>query len=424
MKTFQKHTTKLSYVFGKVLLRACCALPLMGYDTIDEALKNGITQGDVGFVTDYLKPDYADISNNLQDAYYLAITMGIQYRSAFYKNMRLSVGFRAAYPIWQWHRNSFWGPSSGDTTYIKRGDMSLDFDPLNRVLLSDTYLEYFDGDTSIKGGRFFIENEWISNQVDGFWIRNRSLQDLMLEFFWIGQYGEVTPTQMTAFTQPEPHHSGYFYTAAKYYLGDMFWAKLYLFSAYSVAFGMGTSANFEYKFSSSKIGLTFNTAGSFEFENGSKWLNAQKTIKGGDGIDLDVQFYVEGKIKNASIGLDLGYIQTGKYSGWGSLNLLNNTISPLGIGNVFNSGITDTSLFYGNLYTTFDAITLSLLYGTASFVNKSLGSKHFRQNEIDFQMSFNFTNNVSAFFNVYNTHLGNQAIPTTTEVQGGFKLSF
>lgn len=408
----------------RFLLPPLLALPILAYDSIDEALKNGITQGDVGFVTDYLTPSYKDSANYIQEAYYLAVTMGITYRSAFYKNMRLSVGFRAAYPLWQLHKDTIWGISAGDPSRIQKGDMALDFDPFNRVLLSDTYLEYFDGDTSIKGGRFFVENEWMSNQVDGLWVRNRSLQDLMLEFLWIGQYGEVTPTTMTAFMEPEPHHSGYFYTAAKYYFRDIFWAKFYMFSAYSVAFGMGTSANVEYKFSSSKVGLTLNTAGSFEFENGSKWLDSTRTIRGGDGIDFDAKFYIEGKVKGVTIGLDLGYIQTGKYSGWGSLDFLNSTASPLGLGYVFNDGIVDTSLFYANLYTTFDAITLSLLYGTASFVNKSLGVKHYRQNEIDFTMGFNFTNNVSAFFNVYNTHLGNVAIPTTTEVQAGIKLSF
>ncbi|WP_027327622.1 hypothetical protein [Helicobacter pametensis] len=408
----------------KFLFAPLILLPIWGYENIDEALKNGITQGDVGFVTDYLKPDYRDEDNNIQDAYYLAITMGINYRSAFYKNMRLSVGFRAAYPLWQWHKNSLWGPSNGDSTYIKRGDMSLDFDPLYRVILSDTYLEYFDGDTSIKGGRFYLENEWASNQVDGLWVRNRSLENLMLEFLWIGQYGEATPTTITAFGEPEPNHSGYFYTASKYYLKDILWAKFYMFSAYSVAFGMGSSANVEYRFSSSKLGLTLHAAGSFEFENGAKWLDKAKGIRGGDGIDFDAKFYIQSKINGIDIGLDLGYIQSGKYSGWGSLALLNNTISPLGIGNVFNQGIVDTSLFYATLSTSFDAITLSLLYGTASFVNPQIAAKHYRQNEVDFMMSFNFTNKVSAFFNVYNTHLGNQAIPTTTELQAGVRLFF
>lgn len=403
---------------------ALFSLGAMAYDSIDEALKNGITQGSVGSLNNYLKPNYNDPALNMQDAYYNAITMGMIYRSAFYKNMRLSVGFRAAYPVWQWHRNSNWGLSSGENTYIKRGDMSLDFDPFYRVLLDDTYLEYFDGDTSIKLGRFYLENEWASNQVDGFWIRNRSLESLMLEFFWIKEYAEITPIKMTAFVQPEPHKSGYFYTAAKYYFQDLFWTKFYLFSAYSVALGIGMSANMEYKFSSSKIGLTLNTARSFEFANGAKWLNAQRSIKGGDGIDFDAKFYVESKLNHTLLGFNLGYIQTGKYSGWGSLNQLNNTISPLGIGNVFKHGILDTSLFYATLYTSIDSVSLALLYGSASFIKQSLGLKHYRQNEIDLMMKFNFSQNVSAFLNLYNTHLGNIAIPNATQFQAGLTLSF
>ena len=295
----------------------------------------------------------------------------------------------------------------------------------NRVILSDTYLEYFDGDTDIKMGRFLIANEWMDNQVDGLWIRNRSLENLMLEFYWLGRYGTASATEIQSFAEPEPHHSGYFYTAAKYYFKDLLWVKFYMFSAYSVAFGMGASANVEYKFSSSKVGLTLNTAGSFEFNNGSKWItNGNRRISGGDGIDFDSKFYVEGNVKNVSIGFNLGFIQTGKNSGWGSLNLINNTISPLGIGYIFEKGIVDTSLFYATLYTKIDKINLSLLYGTASFKNKFLNSKSHRQNEINFTMGFNFTNNISSFFNIYNTHLGNSGIPNATQIQAGFNLSF
>lgn len=402
----------------KPLLPLLC-LPLLAYDSIDEALKNGITQGDVGFFTDYYKPNYKVInpSNDIyiQDAHYIALTMGIHYRSAFYKNMRLSVGFRGAYPIWQWHKNSIWGASPGDNYYIQRGDMALDFDPLYQMLLSDTYLEYFDGDTSIKAGRFYVENEWIANEVDGFWIRNRSLENLMLEFYWFERYGEATQTSMSAFTHPNDNYSGYFYTAAKYYWQDILWAKFYSFASYSVAFGLGASANAEYKFSTSKIGINLNTAGSFEFKNGAS---------GGDGIDFDTQLYVEGKAAGATIGFNLGYIQTGKYSGWGSLNMIDNTISPLGIGNVLESGIVDTTLFYGTLYTQIDRISLSLLYSTASFVKPNIGVKHYRQNEVDFSLGFDFTQNVKGFLNVYNTHLGNDIIPNATQVQASFTLSF
>lgn len=408
----------------KFFLFSISCLGAIAYDSIDEALKNGNTQGNVGSLNNYLKPNYNDPDLKMQNAYYNAITMGMIYRSAFYKNMRLSVGFRAAYPVWQWHRDSNWGLSNGENRYIKRGDMSLDFDPFYRVLLDDTYIEYFDGDTSVKLGRFYLENEWASNQIDGLWIRNRSLENLMLEFFWASQYAEITPIKMTAFIQPNSHKSGYFYTAAKYYFQDLFWTKFYMFSAYSVALGIGISANVEYKFSSSKIGLTFNTARSFEFANGTKWLNAQKNIKGGDGIDFDAKFYIESKLNRTLLGFNLGYIQTGKYSGWGSLNQLNDTISPLGIGNVFKRGILDTSLFYATLYTSIDALNFALLYGSASFVRQSLGNKYHRQNEIDLIIKFNFSQNVSAFLNLYNTHLGNSAIPNATQLQAGLTLSF
>lgn len=376
------------------------AIALEAYDNIDEALKNGISKGDVGLYTDYYDPFATSIANQfgMKDQSYIALTMGLQYRSAFYKNMRLSVGFRAAYSLWQWHK----------------GDINLDFDSSNPILLKDTYLEYFDGDTSIKVGRFFLENEWTSNQVDGLWVRNRSLENLLLELYWIDSYGDVTSTCMSAFSRYNPNWSGYTHASAKYSITSKdweFWSKIYTGFAYSVNYVLGATAGFEYKFSKSKIGLSLNTAGSFEFSNGAR---------GGDGVDFDMEFYVE----TSGVEFDLGYIQTGKHSGWGSLNRINNTISPLGVGNVLDSSLAlNTSVVYAGVSASFDQVTLGLLYGVGVFTSAIKGGRHL-QNEVDVAIQFNFTNNVAMFFNVYNTHLSNEVIPNVIQAQGGINLSF
>lgn len=375
-------------------------LTLGAYDNIDEALKNGVSKGDVSFYSDYYDPFATKIADNfgMKDQGYVALTMGLQYRSAFYKNMRLSVGFRAAYPLWQWHKD----------------DINLDFDSSNPILLKDTFLEYFDGDTAIKAGRFFVRNEWASNQVDGFWVRNRSLENLLLELYWIDSYGDVTPTSMSALTRYNPNWSGLTYAATKYSLTAKdweFWTKIYTSFAYSVNYVLGAGVGLEYRFLKSKIGLILNSAGSFEFSNGDSR---------GDGADFDAKFYVEG----AGVMFSFGYIQTGKESGWGSLNRINNTISPLGVGKVLDSSFAvNTSVIYAGLSGTFDQVTLGLLYGVGLFTSPIIGGDHI-QNEVDFTVGFNFTNNVSAFINVYNTHLGNDAIPNVIQIQGGFTLSF
>lgn len=386
-------------------------LSLSAYDNIDEALKNGVTKGSIGLFSDYYDPFATGISmtdsarrakifqeNNLQDASYVALTMELQYRSAFYKNMRFSIGFGSAFSLWQWHKD----------------DINLDFDSSAPVLLKDTFLEYFDGDTAIKAGRFFLQNEWVSNQVDGFWVRNRSLENLLLELYWIDSFGDVKGTSMSSFTRYNPNWSGLTYAATKYSLTTKnweFWAKLYTSFAYSVNYVLGAGAGVEYKFSKSKIGLTLNSAGSFEFSNGDDR---------GEGVDFDAKFYVEG----AGVLFSLGYIQTGKDSGWGSLNKINNTISPLGVGNVLDSSFAlNTSVIYAGLSGTFDQVTLGLIYGVGLFTSPLIGGDHI-QNEVDFAIGFSFTNNVSAFINVYNTHLGNDAIPNVIQIQGGINLSF
>lgn len=388
-------------------------LALGAYDNIDEALKNGITKGEVGLYTDYYDPFATRVANEfgMNDASYVALTMGLQYRSAFYKNMRFSVGFGSAFSLWQWHRNSIW---NNDPSNVRKGDINLDFDSTAPILLKDTYLEYFDGDTSIKTGRFFLANEWVSNQVDGFWVRNRSLDNLLLELYWLNSYGDVTSTCMSGFTQYNPNWSGQTYAAAKYNLTAKdweFWAKLYTSFAYSVNYVLGVTTGFEYKFSKNKIGLSLNTAGSFEFSNG---------VSGGDGVDFNMEFYAEG----AGFEFNLGYIQTGKDIGWGSLDRINNTISPLEVENVLDSSFAlNTSVIYAGVSGTFDQITVGLLYGVGLFTSPIINGRHI-QNEIDVALEFNFTNNVSMFVNVYNTHLGNEAIPNVIQVQGGLTLSF
>lgn len=375
-------------------------LTLGAYENIDEALKNGITKGSVGIYSDYYDPFATSIADTfgMKDESYAALTMELHYRSGFYKNMRLSVGFGAGFALWQWHK----------------GDINLDFDSSNPILLKDTFLEYFDGDTSIKAGRFFLSNEWVSNQVDGFWVRNRSLENLLLEMYWLYSYGDVTPTSMSALTRYNPNWSGLTHLAAKYNFTTKdweFWSKLYTSFAYSVNYVLGAGVGFEYKFSKSKIGLALNTAGSFEFSNGAS---------GGDGVDFDIKAYVEG----AGLEFSLGYIQTGKDSGWGSLNRINKTISPLGVGKVLDSAFAlDTSVIYVRLGGEFDRVTLGLLYGVGLFESPLIGGRHI-QNEVDFAISFNFTNNVSAFINVYNTHLSNDVIPNVIQIQGGINLSF
>ena len=118
-------------------------------------------------------------------------------------------------------------------------------------MLKDTFLEYFDGDTSIKAGRFFLSNEWVSNQVDGFWVRNRSLENLLLEMYWLYSYGDVTPTSMSALTRYNPNWSGLTHLAAKYNLttkDSELWSKLSTRIAYAVNYLLGAGGGGEYKF--------------------------------------------------------------------------------------------------------------------------------------------------------------------------------
>ena len=393
---------KLSLILG------LCA-GLLAYENIDEALKNGVTKGDMIFYGNYQKlingkagnftPNNLATYSYLGNAAYLLGNIRLGYTSGFYKNVRASISFAASAALYNQHKSLI----SATGKY----DAQIDFFNHNQASIGESFFEYFDGDTSIKAGRIAIDNEWINTLVDGLWVRNKSINNLLIESFWAKTYGRIDYFQMTDFRNINSRNIfGIANIGVKYDIfEDMLTAKAFLYFAPQVFTALGGRIKGQYANENIKMGGEAGFSYSFEHLAGSQ-----------NGYELDISGFVGYK---EIIKFKAGYIHTGKEAGWGSLGILGDRITPFFIwGGKAVKTQPNANLFYGSISSTLQQFTFSITYGTTSFGANS------RQNEIDFTTEVSITNNVLVLINILNTHLDSSIIPTLTQINGGVRLKF
>ncbi|MCE3039922.1 Opr family porin [Helicobacter anatolicus] len=379
------------------------------YDNIDEALKNGVTKGDIILFGDYQKLSSKGSSiitpNNLSTYAYLGNTgyilgnVRLGYTSGFYKNVRAAISFAAALPIYNHHTNL--PLPTGNT------DSQKDFFNRNQAAIGESFLEYFDGDTNIKLGRIYLANEWSNMLSDGFWFRNKTINKLLIEAFWAKTYGRIDYYQMTDFREINSLSLfGIANLGIKYdILDELLSLKAYSYFAPNVFTAFGTRINALFNIWNLKIGGEFGATYSIQHPSNTK-----------NAYVIDTNAFINYK---EYLSFKIGYIHTSKDSGMGNLNILGDTITPFFVwGGKAIRTQKNANLFYGSLNAKFQQFTFSLTYGTTSF------GTHYRQNEIDFTTEIGITNNVFMLFNLLNTHLDSQVIPTTTQINGGIRLRF
>lgn len=418
----------------KFLCFLLCVGYVWAYDTIDDALKNGISNGDVvlyGSNTS-ISSGSAIAGSDLSKNSYVAGSVGLAYRSGFYKSWRFMISFRAAEAFYEADKNSLWlddinSPNRSGST----GDASKDFYSGYRAMLGQSYLEYFDGDTSVRAGRIFIKNEWADRLIDGISVRNKSLQNTMIEAFWAKSSGYVQYNKMTGMYNLNPHNSiGLLHASIQHTFGDIFLLKAYGIFTPSIFNAAGLKASLKYEVSNSYMGASANFTTSFE---GAHSLVGNTT---GNGLVFDVRAFVGVKdfIGSMRNGLEIsgGYIMSGA-NGIGSLNIIGNNVSPFFMwgGRAFLLG-SDTSLAFGKINFSIDRISLALVYGSTRFhnpysfgtLNRIQGS-YDRVNEVNVLLEFGVSEHSSLLLNVLNTHGGKHIYyPHTTAVNLGVKLAF
>ena len=414
-------------MYKKITLILIICANVWAYDSLDEALENGVSSGDITFYGNYTNgadtPLNSRAKNDLSQASYVVGSVGLAYHSAFWKYLRVAVSFRALGVMYENDKNSQWGANefANNPSRYGIGDASRDFYMNDRTMLGQSYIEYFDGDTSIKVGRVFADSEWADRLIDGVNVRNRSLPNTLIEALWVKNNGYVQYNKMTGFYAVNPHSVlGLTQASLKYYFGEKFDVKFYGIANPSIFYAAGAKASARYESSQSYIGLSGHFATSFEQTYG------RYKGENGNGYNTDVKIYVGVKGMAEASG---GYIGSGANIGWGSLNTLGNSISPFFMwgGKALLEGV-DASLWYGKVMFAIDRVSFAIVYGSTKFRAMSLTNMRYpydRVNEANLLIDFGFTEHLSAILNVLNTHGGSERYyPHSTNVNLGIKLAF
>lgn len=400
--------------FMRYFLVFCFFLTILrAYDTMDDALKNGITKGDV-----ILYGQWQGVSRGIGQSYgknlatfrylgnlgYLVGSVRIGYTSGFYKNVRASLSFASVLSLYNVHKNLDFG-------YTSMGrDFNADFFSGSEASLGETFIEYFDGDTSIKAGRIFINNEWTNMLSDGLWFRNKSLNKILIEGFWSRKSGRVDYYQITDFRSLNPKNdSGVFNLGVKYSpLEDSLSLKLYTYFSPAIFYSLTARAYSDLSALNEKLRFGVQGGISYSFEADSK-----------NSYEFDLSGYIGFK---DIIVFKSGYVGTSKNSGLGSLNTMGDSILPFFVwGGRAIRIFKDANLFYLQATSNVKSVNFCILYAITSFSN---GMQSSVQNEINLSTEIKITQNIYTVINLLNTHVNSNILPNLTQINGGIRIKF
>ncbi|RDU67481.1 hypothetical protein CQA53_00160 [Helicobacter didelphidarum] len=416
----------------------CCSYFMFAqYKTLDSALLNGMKQVDIILYGNYMASSAAgNYTNNLYGSNkqignggYINASVGLGYTTGFYYNLRLAISFRATQALFNpnhFARKDFF-PNTGNEVL---GDSS--------IALGETFLEYFDGDTAIKVGRFQPISEWINYLTDGIWFRNGSLRNLVIEALWAYDYGRVSYYEISNFKRLDT--TGLFNVGVRYFVdGDQ---KNYKNSAYVNAFsmfipsvftGIGVRAHWASNFHGRVwwIGLDLGFAGSIEdhrnihaFSNNT-FLFDTKIIGGYRNIDVMVGYLANGDSGMGSLGI-LG-VGNGTQAGFS--HAFYHNIQPFFVwgGRAIKMGKNAHLIYIASKMSFFEnKLNAYIAYG-ATFFNGSRyyggNTQNISQNELNAMIEFGITRTLSVIAHISSTHAG-RGVPNIFELNGGVRFMF
>ncbi|MWV61185.1 hypothetical protein DCO58_10965 [Helicobacter saguini] len=428
--------------FSRCFFLFLCLLNLAfaRYTNLDAALLNGSKKVDILLFGDYMASQNGVYTNNLfgdskrvGNLGYINAQVGLGYTTGFYYNLRFAISFRAAQALLnlrQDMRKDF-TPNTANSVF---GDSS--------VALGETFLEYFDGDTAIKLGRFQPISEWISHLVDGILVQNGSFKNLVIEGLWAYDYGRVSYYEISAFRALG--NVGYFNFGARYYLfgnqrnlKDSTYINAFSTFVPGVFVTIGGRAHWAKVFSNNFwLGVNAGFTGSIEdhshirsFNNNTFLIDA-KILAGIKNIDFMVGYVGSGAAGMGSIGV-LG-------AGSGTQIDMNSAfyknVQPFFVwgGRAIKMGSSAHLLYAAGRFSFFDSkFNAYLAYGV-TFFN---GSRYYGglrangtpiqglvQNEINAMLEFKITNTLSAISHITTTF--NKGVSNSFELNAGVRFMF
>lgn len=389
-----------------------------------DAITSGEKEGDIHLLFDYTSSSPDLNGTKYQNSAFLATSFGLYYHSAFYGYFRAHIGFRGAIPLIQGSRkSSFQGG---------RGDAARDFWDANKAMLARSYLEYFDGDTSIRLGRLEDETDALTNHFDGLWVQNKSLGFLLIDFIWINQQGTVLPRELSGFEKLDTKYGGAYYLGATLDLLSFLKLKLYGALTPQLYSFVGFKVALDVSHATASAGILTG----FEHKN-SPFRNKTSLLFNADiGYKYNI-FYAK-----------LGYVRTGSSVGMGSLQVTGNSVTPFFYfsGDALNFA-RNVNLFYGKLGIDANVIQAYLVYGYNTFNknqyrgvyndlwysaygyntlnnNLSADNKKYSQGELNLYFDWKTSDATNVIFYLLNTHGGKAAIPNLTQTGIAFRLGF
>ncbi len=415
-----------SFVFGQ-------------YKTLDSALLNGTKQVDIVLYGNYISSDKASgfYKNNLygsnkliSNAGFINASVGLGYTTGFYYNTRAAISFRAA----QTFLNYNYG--SKKDFYNNLYDNSIG----SSIALGESFIEYFDGDTAIKAGRFQPISEWVNHLIDGIWLRNGSIRNLIIEAIWAYNYGRVSYYEMTPFRQLDK--TGWFNVGLRYHIhgveGDV--KNSISISGFSnfipgVFITAGTRFHFASRFNGGNLWWfsgDLGIAGSFEDHNNihsfydNTFLFDSKLTIGYKNIDAMLGYVANG---DAGMG-NLGILGVGNGTQTDMSRSFYANIQPFFIwgGRAIKMGRNAHLIYAASRISILDnKLNMYFAYG-ATFFN---GTRYYGgnargivQNELNAMLEFGITQTLSSIVHISSTHLGGTSVPNSFEINGGVRFMF
>lgn len=420
-----------------VIFMCLCGVAFGQYKNLNAALVNGNKKVDIILYGNYMGSSasgyytnnlYGD-SRRVGTLGYINAQIGLGYTTGFFYNFRFAISFRAAQSLlnpYQSVRKDF----VANTTNTIFGDSS--------VALGETFLEYFDGDTAIKLGRFQPLSEWISYLVDGISIRNASIKNLLLEGLWAYDYGRVSYYEISNFKALDDF--GYFNIGATYYLSKLqkdiknsAYINVYSTFIPGVFVSIGGRGHYATRFNNAWwIGANLGFTGSIEdsasvrsFRNNT-FLFDSKIMAGYKNIDFMLGYVANGDAGMGSIGI-LG-------AGSGTQIDLNRAfyknIQPFFVwgGRAIKMGANANLFYAAGKFSFLDSkLNAYVAYG-ATFFNGSrfyggVNAKGLAQSELDAMIEYKFTNTLSAISHITTTFFS-RGVPNIFELNGGVRFVF
>ncbi|MCD8213819.1 MAG: Opr family porin [Campylobacter sp.] len=365
--------------------------------TLEEAFKNGKTSGDISLFYESRHVNSGEKSVYFNDTAWAIGSVSLKYETDYFKNFKAVIGFRGSAPIYEDDRHFDTGHGRGDSTERIYKD--------NRFMLSNLYLEYNAYDTVIKIGRQETSFDWITKVNDGVSIVNNSISNLTLDAIWTRARGKVQLNEMFKVKKINKN-SGMFAAGATYKFDMGLAVRGYAMHADDIFTGGGAKLMYD-----GSVSENLSVGGMAHFAKTDERKNE-------DGKIFEGTAYAKYK----DVKFTLGYVQTGKKNGWGSLNKAGDKIVQFEEGDVMYER--DVRTYYGMLSAAVQKLSIDAIFGTTEYKLKGGDDKNYRQNELSLWFGYPITDNLAAQLTFDRTFKKQPGYPSLTQVSAGLSYKF